>query len=777
MPAFDPVPSVAAQLGLPVRGVAAVVLLLAEGSTVPFIARYRKEATHGLDEVAIRSIEERRAYLLELEERRRSVLAEIGNQGKLTPRLKAEIERATSKAEVEDLYLPFRPKRRTRAIMAKERGLEPLADLISSQSHTGVPAIEAARFVCPENDVADVDAALAGARDICAERVAEHAEVRKLLRAAHFKSASIQVRKSRKHKDLVSKFDMYEEFEEPIAKIPSHRFLAIRRGETEGVLESKLVLDTEQLLPRIERYAGLDRSSPWAKNLALSIADALKRLLLPAVQLEVRVELKLRSDTAAITVFAQNLRELLLGAPFGAQRVIGIDPGQRTGCKIAVVDETGKILEHTVINLVQGDAAVERARDTLRTLCRRHVPRAIAVGNGTHGRETEAFVRELLSAEGLSEHGAFCVSVSEAGASIYSASDIAREEFPDLDLTVRGAISIARRLQDPLAELVKVDPKSIGVGQYQHDVNQPALARKLDEVVESCVNQVGVEVNTASAPLLSHVAGIGPGLAKKVVAFRDKNGAFKSRKGLLKVPSLGPRAFQQSAGFLRIQDTSAGHPLDSSAVHPERYGLVERMARDLGIDVAALVGNHEALSKVDSRRYLDDEVGEYTLRDILAELQKPGRDPRAGFEPPKFRDDVQTLEDLESGMELEGVVTNVTAFGAFVDVGVHQDGLVHVSQLADRFVKDPSEVVKVGHRLNVRVLDVDLARRRISLSAKKNGAVGGGTRGRQASGGEGPRASGTDANQPRSGKRGAEQKPQRAKSSFGNNPFADRLKR
>ena len=543
---YNPIPAVAAELGLPAQSVAAVVRLLAEGATVPFIARYRKEATHGLDEVEIRNIEERRAYLLELYERKRSVLGEIGKQGKLTPELEAKIRSATSKAEVEDLYLPFRPKRRTRAMIATERGLAPLAESIWAQPLGGVPAAEAARFVCTEKGVADVAAALSGARDICAERVAEHAEIRQALRAAYFQSGVIQVAKKREHENLPTKFDMYAAFAEPIARIPSHRFLAIRRGETEGVLESKLVLDTASLLPRIERHAGLNRSSPWADQLDLAIADALKRLLLPSVQADVQVELKLRSDTAAIAVFAQNLRQLLLAAPFGANSVLGIDPGQRTGCKVAVVDETGRLLEHALINLVQGEAALGRARDTLRALCLRYKPRAIAVGNGTHGRETEAFVRALLASEGL-EGDAFCVSVSESGASVYSACDIAREEFPELDLTVRGAISIARRLQDPLAELVKVDPKSIGVGQYQHDVHQPALAHKLDEVVESCVNQVGVVLNTASAPLLSHVAGIGPVLARKIVAHRDANGAFRSRKDLLKVAGvLSSRDIEQA---------------------------------------------------------------------------------------------------------------------------------------------------------------------------------------------------------------------------------------
>ena len=714
---YDPIPALSVELGLAQRSVAAVVRLLAEGATVPFIARYRKEATQGLDEVAIRQIEERRAYLIELHDRKRSVLAEIDKQGKLTPELAAKIAAAATKAEVEDLYLPWKPKRRTRALIARERGLGPLAERMWMQPRDGAPAAEAARFIDAGKGVPDVDAALAGARDICAERSAEQAEVRKALRAAFFDSGTIRVRKTKEHAQRPTKFDTYARYEEPIASIPSHRFLAIRRGESEGVLDSSLALETSGFLRFAERQAGLDRRSPWAAQLELAVADAVKRLLLPSVEVDVRLELKQRSDNAAIDVFAQNLRELLLSAPFGAKTVLGIDPGQRTGCKCAVVDATGKLLDHTLINLVQGPAELDRARATLLALCRKHRPRAIAVGNGTHGRETEAFVRSLLSAEGGQAEGVFCVSVSETGASVYSASEIAREEFPELDLTVRGAISIARRLQDPLAELVKVDPKSIGVGQYQHDVAETALARKLDEVVESCVNLVGVEVNTASAPLLARVAGIGPSLARKIVAHRDARGAFASRSALLEVSGLGRRAFEQCAGFLRV--AGAAHPLDQSAVHPERYDLVARMARDAGVPLAALVRNQDVLGKLDLRRYAGDDVGEYTLRDIVAELQKPGRDPRATFEPPRFRDDVQTLEDLKPGMQLEGVVTNVTAFGAFVDVGVHQDGLVHVSQLADRFVKSPSDVVKVGDRLQVRVLDVDLARRRISLSARK----------------------------------------------------------
>jgi uncharacterized protein len=714
---YDPAADIAAALGLPLAAVAAVVRLLAEGSTVPFIARYRKEATNGLDEVAIRAIEEKRAYLLELHDRKRSVLAEIEKQGKLTDALAKAIRAATTKAEVEDLYLPFKPKRRTRAMIARERGLQPLADLMWSQAKAGSPQREAARFVDKAKEVPDVDAALAGARDICAERLSELPNVRRELRATLAKRGVIAVSKTREHAERVTKFDMYREFAEPLAKIPSHRFLAIRRGEEEGVLRSKVEADTSSTVQLIDREVRLDRSSAWGRELELAIGDALKRLLLPSAEADVMVDLKERADAEAIAIFAQNLKELLLAAPFGAKPVLGIDPGQRTGCKCAVVDATGRLLEHTTIYLVQGDDSLKRARETLQRLLRAHQPAAIAVGNGTHGRETEAFVRELLASESLKQSGMFCVAVSEAGASVYSASDVAREEFPDLDLTIRGAISIARRLQDPLSELVKVDAKSIGVGQYQHDVHQPLLTRKLEEVVESCVNQVGAEVNTASAPLLAHVSGIGPGLAKKIVSHRDKHGAFKSRKQLLEVSGLGPTTFLQAAGFLRIH--GASNPLDASAVHPERYALVQRMAQDLGVPVASLPSNVELLRKLDLKRYEGGDVGQYTLRDIVSELQKPGRDPRATFSPPKFRDDVQKLEDLKPNMELEGVVTNVTAFGAFVDVGVHQDGLVHVSQLADRFVKNPSDVVKVGDKLKVRVLEVDLQRKRIALTARR----------------------------------------------------------
>jgi protein Tex len=717
--AFDPVPSVSKDLGLPPHAVKAVVALLTEGATVPFIARYRKEATGGLDEVAIRNIDERRTYVLELEARRASVLAEIKSQGKLSAGLEGRIRAAATKAELEDLYLPYKPKRRTRAVIAKERGLEPLSELLWAQAKGESPEALAKAFVSAEKEVPDVAAALAGARDIAAERVAEDAEVRRLARETYFKEGQIRVQKAAEYQDKPTKFDAYADFAEPIAHIPSHRYLAIRRGETEGVLRASLGIDKEALTERIGKPR-IVAGSPWAEQMKLTVKDAVTRLLVHSVEVDVRVELKLAADKAAIDVFAKNLRELLLAAPLGTRFVLGIDPGQRTGCKCVVVDETGKLLEHETVYLVQGEASVARAKQTLKAMLARHPIVAIAVGNGTHGRETEAFARDVLSELGVKDGLPFVVSVSEAGASIYSASDIAREEFPDLDLTIRGAVSIARRLQDPLAELVKLDPKSIGVGQYQHDVFQAFLAKKLDEVVESCVNGVGVELNTASASLLSRVAGLGASVAKRIVAYRNEKGAFKSRRALLEVPGMGPKTFEQAAGFVRVR--GGEHPLDASAVHPERYALVERIASDLGVPVVSLIGNAQLLRGIDRARYQAGDVGSFTLDDICAELLRPGRDPRDQFQPPKFRDDVRSLEDLKPGMVLEGVVTNVTAFGAFVDVGVHQDGLVHVSQLSDRFVKDPSEVVKVGDKVEVRVLEVDLERRRIALT-RKSGEV------------------------------------------------------
>ena len=692
-----------------------MVALLADKNTVPFIARYRKEATGGLDEVQIRAIEERRAYLTELEDRRAAIAASIEEQGKLTAELRARIDACSTKAELEDLYLPYKRQRRTRGMIARERGLEPLADRILAQPTSGNPAIEAAAFVDPDKDVADVDAALAGARDIVAEIAAENATVRAAARQMFTDQGELVSKAVPKNTKQPTKFEQYYDFREPVKTIPSHRFLAIVRGERDKVLRAHVEVDSARLTRDIERTMGLVASSPFAAQLAEAIRDGYKRLLAPSVENDVRAELKRRSDRDAVDVFADNLRNLLLAAPLGSKAVIGIDPGLRTGCKCVAVDQTGKFLDHLTIYLVGGNLSA--AASDFARFVKIYRPVTIAVGNGTGGRETELFVRKLLRDTGVLD--LFVVQVNEAGASVYSASDVAREEFPDLDLTVRGAISIARRLQDPLAELVKIEPKAIGVGQYQHDVYQPLLQKKLTEVVESCVNRVGVDLNTASAPLLSYVAGIGSSIAKKIIVHREQNGAFASRKQLLKVSGLGPRAFEQAAGFLRIR--GGGHPLDASAVHPERYGLVARMAADLNVELAELVGDSTLARRIDITRYTGEGVGEPTLRDIVAELDKPGRDPREEFEPPKFRDDVNSLEDLQEGMRLEGVVTNVTAFGAFVDVGVHQDGLVHVSQLADRFVKDPKDVVKVGDKLAVRVLDIDLARRRISLSARKEG--------------------------------------------------------
>ncbi len=749
--AFDPVPFVAQELRLPPRGVAAVVKLLVDGATVPFIARYRKEVTGGLDEVQIRAIEEKRAYVIDLEDRRAAILAEIEKQGKLTPELRAKILAQVSKAALEDLYLPYKPKRRTRATIAKERGLEPLALRLLAQPKDGSPREEAEAFVSVEKEVPTVEAALAGARDIAAEVIAESADARAAVRETFEKEGVLISAAVPDKTKEPTKFEAYYAYEEPVRTMPSHRFLAIRRGEREGFLRADVKIDAERVLPRLERVAKLDRESPFCSELENAVADSLKRLLAPSVENDVRIDLKLRADRGAVDVFADNLKNLLLAAPLGARSVIGVDPGLRTGCKVAVVDRTGKFVENTTIYPSQGAAREDEARRVIVALTRKYEPFAIAIGNGTAGRETESFVKKALSEAGLGT--TIVVPVSEAGASVYSASDIAREEFPELDLTVRGAISIARRLQDPLAELVKVDPKSIGVGQYQHDVHQPLLGRKLGEVVESCVNAVGVELNTASSSLLGYVAGLGASLAKKIVKHREEHGAFASRKALLEVSGLGSRAFEQSAGFLRVAESE--HPLDRSAVHPERYALVERIAKDLGSSVRELVGNADLVKRIDVAKYVGEGLGEPTLRDIVSELGKPGRDPRASFEAPRFRDDVQSLSDLKEGMILEGVVTNVTAFGAFVDVGVHQDGLVHVSRLADRFVKEASEVVKVGDRLKVKVLEVDLVRKRISLSARMDDdAQRGGPRPPDRGPGPG---------------RGAPPPPKR---EFSNNPFA-----
>lgn len=701
-------------LNLPYRGVQSVIELFDDNATIPFIARYRKEATGNLDEVQIRDIRERLDYLRELDSRRATILKSIDEQGKLSEALRKQIEAVESRQELEDIYLPYRPRRRTRAMMARERGLQELADRMRSQSAADDPQDLAARFAAAHEELEDAAAALAGARDIIAEELSEDANVRAWIRKELFENANLSTTPAIDPESQRTKFEQYYDFQEPVATIPSHRFLAIRRGEREGVLRTSLQSDEERILHFLESQIGLQASTTWHDDLKRACREAWRRLLSPSVETDIRVELKQRADREAVDIFARNLSSLLMAAPLGQARVFGIDPGLRTGCKLAVVDETGAFVDNTTLYLSGSASAREAARRDLLQWCARFKPNAIAIGNGTAGRETEAFVRETIRD---TEHRAIIViMVSEAGASVYSASEVAREEFPELDLTVRGAISIARRLQDPLAELVKVDPRSIGVGQYQHDVQESLLARKLDEVVESCVNAVGVELNTASAPLLAKVAGIGPTLATRIVEHRNQSGAFRNRSDLLKVSGLGPRTFEQCAGFLRLR--SSTNPLDRSAVHPESYPIVERIAADLAIGLDDLVGSARLASQIDVARYESEGVGALTLRDIIEELKKPGRDPRSSFEAPAFRDDVRELDDLKLGMVLEGVVTNVTAFGAFVDVGVHQDGLVHISKLADRFVRDPNEVVATGDRLTVKVLDVDIARKRISLSAR-----------------------------------------------------------
>lgn len=743
---------IAAEVGVKEAQVAAVARLLGEGNTVPFIARYRKEAHGNLDEVQILKVQERIAYYTELKDRKAAIIKSIEDQGKLTDDLRARIEACMVKSSLEDLYQPYKPKRRTRAMIAKEKGLEPLADIIWAQGSES-PSDAAADFVNQEKGVEDAAAALAGARDICAERIADMADVRGLVRRAYATKAVVKSTASLTKPNEPTKFEQYYDFEEPISEIPSHRFLAIRRGESEGVLFVRLVVDSAPLISRMEELAGVNSASPLADELRTAAADAYKRLVAPSCELDVMMEKKQASDRAAVEVFAENLRNLLLASPLGEKRVLAIDPGIRTGCKVAMLDSTGKFLGNTVIYPMQKP---DESREAIAKIVARYKPEAVAVGNGTAGRETEAFVRSTLKAIGA--ESVMVVSVSESGASVYSASEVARDEFPSLDLTVRGAISIGRRLQDPLAELVKIDPKAIGVGQYQHDVFQPLLSAKLDEVTVSCVNKVGVELNTASAPLLTRVSGIGASLAKRIVAWRDENGAFKSRSELKKVAGLGPKAFEQSAGFLRIR--GAANPLDSSGVHPERYALVEQMAEDLGVEVKDLVRNGTLVDRIDPKRYVSNEVGEPTLKDIFDELKKPGRDPRAVFERPAFREDVMTIDDVKEGMTLEGVVTNVTAFGAFVDIGIHQDGLVHVSEIADRFVKDPSEVVKTGDRIKVRVIGVDKARNRVSLSARTKPRPESGFR---------PQGGGARPSGPRRSNGGARS----YSSGFTCNPFAD----
>ncbi len=705
---------IATELNVATGRVAATMSLLAEGATVPFIARYRKEATGSLDEVAITSIRDRMAQLFDLDKRRRSILESLAERDLLSESLQRELLAASTLTEIEDIYLPYRPKRRTRATMAREKGLEPLADLLlaGQSSAAADPQQAAAAFIDAKRGVMDAEAALAGARDIIAEMVSIDQATREAMRRSFWEHGQLVTRVLKGQEAAGAKFKDYFDWSEPVAAAPSHRVLAMLRGEKEKVLSLRVTLDArraEALLAR--RFPSGDSGA--AAQVALSVQDGYKRLLAPALATETRQVLKQRADTEAIRVFTENLRELLLTPPLGRKSVLALDPGFRTGCKLVVLDRQGKLLHNETIFPHTGGGGAAAAGPTVTKLCRQFAVEAIAIGNGTAGRETETFVRGLDLPATVP-----VVMVNESGASIYSASAIAREEFPDHDVTVRGAVSIGRRLLDPLAELVKIDPKSIGVGQYQHDVNQSELKQSLDDVVASCVNAVGVDLNTASRQLLTYVSGLGPQLAANIVLYRDENGAFPSRRALKKVPRLGPKAFEQAAGFLRV--SGGKNPLDSSAVHPESYHVVEAMARDAGARIGELVGNEQRCRAIDLERYCSGSIGLPTLRDIIGELIKPGRDPRAQFEVFSFASDIAAIEDLEVGMRLPGIVTNVTNFGAFIDIGVHQDGLAHISQLADRFVRDPGEVVKVQQKVQVTVIDIDLPRRRISLSLKKN---------------------------------------------------------
>ncbi len=702
------------QLNISLKSLTATIELLDEGSTVPFIARYRKEVTGNLDEVQIRSIEEKLAYFRELEDRRETVLETIDAQGKLTPELRARIESVLEKTELEDLYLPYKPKRRTKASIAREKGLEPLAQYIWDQ----VPGAQslpdyAATFVSADKNVDSIDEALTGAKHIVAEWISENADFRKVVRQMMMDNGTVVSRAIEGVQDPEGKYQMYADYKEPAAKIPSHRMLAIRRGAKEEILTFEIELERSGPIAYL-RNKILKVNGDWTAHLEDAIEDAYDRLLNASIQTEVRLELKDRSDEEAIRVFRDNLENLLLAPPAGALIVIALDPGLRTGCKVAVIDDTGKFLEHSVIYPLEPKNDIIGSATTLRRLIDAYKVRAIAIGNGTGSRETAAFVQDFLKQAGLLE--IFSVVVNESGASVYSASDIARQEFPDLDLTVRGAISIGRRLQDPLAELVKIDPKSIGVGQYQHDVEQKKLMQGLESTVESCVNRVGVDLNTASWALLRYVAGINERTAQKIVEYRNQHGRFKSRVQLTAVPGFGPKTFEQAAGFLRIR--GGENPLDMTAVHPESYPVVEKIAQSFGVPVPDLISRPELVEKIKLEGFQTETVGIYTLTDIREELRKPGRDPRDKFVVPNFRDDVKEIKDLTPGMILEGVVTNVTKFGAFVDVGVHQDGLVHISELSSRYIKDPSEAVKAGQIVKVKVLSADPKVKRIALSIK-----------------------------------------------------------
>ncbi|SOD19611.1 Tex family protein [Pedobacter xixiisoli] len=695
------------------KQVNATLTLLDEGATVPFISRYRKELTGSLDEVQIAAIRDLAQQLKELDKRREAILKSLTELGKLTPELEKQLNTAQTLTILEDIYLPYKPKRKTRASIAREKGLEPLALRILAQSRIDVEQ-EASTYINEEKGVANTEDALAGARDIIAEIINEDAEARAKMRKYFEQKATYKTVLAKGKEVEAIKYKDYFEWEESAKNAPSHRVLAMLRGEEEGLLKLDVLPPDEDAIQILDNQFITGNNSA-SKQVELAIYDGYKRLLRPAMETELRAAIKQKADEEAIRVFAANARQLLMAAPLGQKNVMAIDPGFRTGCKVVCLDRQGALLENTTIYPHTGQGNIKDAEWKVKQLCEKYEIEAISIGNGTAGRETETFIRGLKIADTT------IVMVNESGASIYSASPLAREEFPDHDVTVRGAISIGRRLMDPLAELVKIDPKSIGVGQYQHDVDQTKLQHSLDDTVMSCVNAVGVELNTASKQLLSYVSGLGDSLAQNIVTYRNKNGAFKNRESLKKVPRLGDKAFEQAAGFLRIRD--AVQPLDSSGVHPERYELVSKMAKDLGVSVAQLIKETELQKQINLQKYVSAEVGLPTLQDILKELAKPGRDPREQFEAFSFADGVNSIADLRKGMKLKGIVTNITNFGAFVDIGVHQDGLVHTSQLANRFVANPNEVVKVSQVVQVTVTDIDVERKRISLSMKEEGVA------------------------------------------------------
>ena len=713
----DLVPVLSAELSLRPQQVQAALVLLQEGATVPFIARYRKERTGEMDETQLRSLQDRYTYLTELAERKGKILEAIAAQGKLTDDLKAQIEACTQKTELEDLYLPYKPKRRTRATIAREKGLGPLADRLRELNQSKAERVDLPQevhpFVNPEQGVETVDDALQGASDILAEAVAETADLRAYVRDFILKSGEFVAKIKSKYPEGSTKFEMYRNYRSPLRKIAPHNVLALLRGQSEGIISLAVEFDEAAVLARMQQQFVQVRARSLREFYDIMLADALQRLLKPSLTNAAISTKKEWADAESIQTFAANLKDLLLAAPAGQKPTLGIDPGFRTGCKVAALDRTGKLVAYKAVFPHQSQAQREQALKAVRDLIAQYDIELIAIGNGTASRETDAFVAEAIA--DLSSPP-IKVTVSEAGASVYSASEVAIAEFPDLDVTVRGAIAIGRRLQDPLAELVKVEPKSIGVGQYQHDVDQKLLKKQLDETVESCVNFVGVDLNTASKELLTYVAGLSPAVANNVVVYRNEHGAFRDRQHLLKVAKLGPKAFEQAAGFLRIRDGE--QPLDNTAVHPESYGIVQAISSSLNLSVKDLAQTPERLKSLNLKQFVTDTVGEPTLRDIVRELEKPGRDPRQQFQYATFKPGIDKISDLEPGMELEGVVTNVANFGAFVDVGVHQDGLVHISQLANRFVSDPKEIVKVGQVVKVQVMEVNETLNRIGLSMK-----------------------------------------------------------